>query len=59
VIIFVGTLVYLLSYKKEAFKVEEALRKSSYKWWARHIGVGAATVTFFCSLILAVLSIFN
>jgi hypothetical protein len=57
VILMIATLVYFVSYKDEPFKVEEALRKTSHKWWAEHIGLGAGLIAFFCSLALSVASV--
>jgi hypothetical protein len=57
ILMFVAMLVYLVSYKKEVFKVEDALYKSSHKQLARHIGIVATLLVFICSLILAVLSV--
>lgn len=56
-LMLIGMLVYLVSYKKEVFKLEDALYKTSHKQLARHIGVVATFLLFVCSLILAVLSV--
>jgi len=55
-VMLLGVLVFLISYKKEMFHLEDYLTQNGHTWLARHLGAGAGFVTLICSLILAVAS---
>jgi len=56
-VLFVGILAYVVSYKKEIFKVEEALKNTDHKFWAKHVPFGANMITVFLSILFSVLSL--
>lgn len=56
-VLFCGTLAYVASYRKEIFKVEEALTALGHTFWGNHIALAVNLITVACSIIFSVLSL--
>jgi len=56
-VLFCGIFGYVICYKHEIFKVEEALISIGHGFWGNRISLGANLITATCSIIFAALSL--